>query len=138
MFAVSSQCIVLIVEDHSDTSEMLERHLMKKNLPEHQLKAVPDGMSALAFLEKSKPCCMILDETIPGMTGLDLLRQIRAHPEYKDITVFFYSAAYDWRKQMEAEALGAKKWFVKGVSRLADLIDQVVEACAGACGDSAK
>jgi two-component system chemotaxis response regulator CheY len=126
MLAIASQCVVLIVEDHADTAQMLARHLARRGIP---AEAVENALAAMDFLDVIKPACMIVDETMPGMSGLDLLRQLQARPEWREIPVFFYSAAYDWRKQMEAEALGAKAWFVKGITRLDDLMSDVVAAC---------
>ncbi|HZZ41330.1 MAG TPA: response regulator [Tepidisphaeraceae bacterium] len=125
----SSQCAILVVEDHIDTADMLTRYIRRKQFT---VEAVYGGMEALEFLEKQQPQCMIVDETMPDMSGLDLLRQIKARPEYSGISVFFYSANYDWRKQMEAEALGAMGWYIKGVSSLKDLMTEVANRCG--CG----
>lgn len=128
MLALASKCAVLIVEDHLDTAELLRAYFKRKGL---EVETVSDGMEALEFLERDVPRCIVSDESMPRMGGLDLLRQLQARPEYKGIPVLFYSAAFDWRKQMEAEALGAKGWYIKGVSSLKELAARV----AGYCGD---
>lgn len=128
MFAFASQCAVLIVEDHADTAEMLQNYLKRKGFTS---ESVANGMAALEFMEQSRPRCLIVDEMMPVMNGLDLLRQLKARPEYAGIPVLFYSATYDWRKQMEAEALGAKGWYIKGVSNLKRLAEEVASFCAG-------
>ena len=133
MLALASQCAVLIVEDHVDTADMLRRFLRRNHF---SAEVVYGGMAALEFLERGQPRCVIIDEMMPDMTGLDLLRQLKARPEYRHIPAFFYSANFDWRKQMEAEALGAKAWFIKGVSNLKDLIEKVMEWCSD--GDAAR
>jgi DNA-binding response OmpR family regulator len=127
MSDVAARTSILIVEDHADTAEMLRRFLARAGFA---AETAAGGREALEVLSDNRPVCVILDETMPDMTGLDLLRQLRARPEMKETPVFFYSATYDWRKQMEAEALGAKAWFVKGVSRLEDLLKQIVTHCA--------
>lgn len=126
MFALADQPLILLVEDDLDTADMLRRFFRRKGLP---CEVVHDGQSALQFFKSHRPTYLVLDEAMPGMTGLDLLRRLRAWPEYQDIPAVFYSAAYDWRKQMESEALGAKAWLVKGVSRLDDLAEQVRILC---------
>jgi putative two-component system response regulator len=129
MTAIASQYPILIVEDHADTAEMLRRYLARRGLA---VDVAGSGSEALRFLADKKPSCMILDETMPGMSGLDLLRRIQAEPEHRDIPVFFYSAAFEQRKQAEAATLGAKGWFIKGISRLDDLMQQIIQQCSAA------
>lgn len=127
MTAIESTSSVLIVDDHADTAEMLRRYLARKGLV---ADVAPDGREALDLVSRRRPTCVILDETMPGMTGLDVLRRLKESPEGRRIPVFFYSAVFDHGKQLEAEALGALGWYVKGVSRLNDLMDNVI-AVAG-------
>lgn len=126
MLALASKCAVLVVDDHADTADLLRTYFQRRGL---DVESVEDGMAALEFLEQHTPQVIVLDESMPRMGGLELMRQLQARPEYREIPVVFYSAAYDWRKQMEAEALGAKGWFIKGVSRLSELMDRVTEWC---------
>ena len=127
MLALASQCAALIVEDDPDTGDLIRRYLKAHDL---SAEVVLSGADALEFLARQQPRCLILDEMMPGMHGLDLLRQLIARTEYRHIPVLFYSASYDWRKQMEAEALGAKGWFIKGVSSLQQLTDKVASYCS--------
>jgi len=128
MLATSTSCSVLIVEDHADTADMLRNHLKRKG---YDAETVDNGMAALEFLERQRPKVLLIDESMPVMNGLTLLRQLQARPEYRHIPVVFYSGAYDWRKQMEAEALGAKAWFIKGVTSLQDVMTKVTAFCTG-------
>jgi two-component system chemotaxis response regulator CheY len=127
MLALASSCAALIVEDHSDTAEMLRNFLKRKGV---HAESVADGMEALEYLEgKGAPHCLIVDWGMPRMDGLELLRQLKARPEYRNLPVIFYSASYDWRRQMEAETLGAAAWYIKGISSLKDLVAKVHEYC---------
>ena len=128
MLALASSCAVLIVEDHSDTAEMLRNYLGRRGL---KAESVSDGIEALEFLERNGlPHCLIVDWGMPRMDGLELLRQMKARPLYKGVPVLFYSATFEWRKQMEAEALGASGWYIKGVSNLKELAEKVQGFCA--------
>ena len=127
MLALASSCAVLIVEDHLDTTYMLRNFFTRKGL---KVESVGDGMAALEFLEQGAlPQCLIVDWGMPRMDGLALLRQLKARPEYRHLPVVFYSASYEWRKQMEAEALGAAGWYIKGVSSLKDVMERVRSLC---------
>jgi CheY-like chemotaxis protein len=126
MAAVASQTSILIVDDHRDTADMLRRFLARKDIA---CEVVESASDALNLIGTKRPLCIILDEWMPGMTGLEFLKQLRSHPEYHDVPVVFYSAAFDIKKQAEAESLGAKGWFVKGVARLDDLAAKVIALC---------
>jgi CheY-like chemotaxis protein len=127
MLAVATSCAVLIVEDHADTADMLRSHLKRKGF---NADIVDNGQAALEYLELHRPRCLIVDEGMPIMNGLALLRQLQARPELRHLPVIFYSGAFDWRKQMEAEALGAKAWFIKGVTNLKDVMQSVITFCS--------
>jgi DNA-binding response OmpR family regulator len=126
MAAVASQTSILIVDDHRDTADMIRRFLGRKNIA---CEVVENASDAMSLIGTKRPLCIILDEWMPGTTGLAFLKQLRAHPEYHDVPVVFYSAAFDMNKQTEAESLGAKGWFVKGVARLDDLAAKVIALC---------
>ncbi len=90
-----------------------------------------DLFDAEAAPTAQAPSCLIVDQTMPGMTGLDLMRALHGDPEVADIPVYFYSAAFDQGKQREAQSLGAKGWYIKGISRLSDLMDNVIASAGG-------
>jgi CheY-like chemotaxis protein len=117
---------VLIVEDHVDTAELLRQWLGKRNIG---AAITPDAPSAMAWLSRHSPRCLVLDEGIPGTSGLELLRQLKSHARLQAIPVIFYSASYDDGLARDAVALGAEAWFVKGVSRPEDLVSRVQAFC---------
>lgn len=121
---------VLIVEDHADTGRLLRRVFRGHGL---RAEVAESGLAALALLDRSgqpPPRCLLLDQMMPAMTGLELLRLLRARPAYQDVPAYFYSAAHEWQPQAEAEALGARQWFVKGVTPIGDVVAQVKACCA--------
>jgi DNA-binding response OmpR family regulator len=79
---------------------------------------------------RSRPQVVIMDEMMPGLNGLEVVRRMRNMPELSDVKVLFYSAAYDWLSQREARDLGAVDWVVKGTIH----IDQVAKRVADLCG----
>lgn len=129
MDEVASSVVVLIVEDDSGTADLLRRYLMKRKVDENKILSTMNAEEALKYLQKHKPRCVIIDDILPGLSGLDLLKEIRSNPEHQDIKVFFYSGNLDWQRHAEAEAMGAQRWYLKGVSRVGDLIDHVAKVC---------
>ena len=61
-----------------------------------------------------QPLLVVLDEMMPGMSGVEVLRAIRAEPAIAQTTVMFHSAGFDLRRRDEAMTLGAAAWLLKG------------------------
>jgi CheY-like chemotaxis protein len=114
--------MVLIVEDHKDSAELLRRVLSRKGV---HAEVALGGAEALSLARTNRPTVVVMDEMMPEMNGLEVVRLMRQDPQLSDVNVIFYSANYDWRKQQTAEALGAKAWLVKGVVRLAEVVDVI-------------
>jgi two-component system, cell cycle response regulator len=80
---------VLIAED-----EPLFRKLLRQLLsPEFELTVAEDGVTALAYLrEEDGPVLAILDWVMPGMTGLEVCRELRAQRRTAGIYVLLLTA----------------------------------------------
>ncbi len=55
-----------------------------------------------------------MDEMMPEMTGIEVLRKIRDDPATSGTKILFLSAGFDVGKREEALALGAVAWLLKG------------------------
>ena len=115
--------MVLIVDDHADSADLLRRVLARHNIAA-DVALVPT--TALAVAKARRPGVIVLDEHMPDLTGLQLLRRLRADPDLRATPVLFYSVDYDAEKRSQAEQLGARGWLVKGVDRLQDVVDHVL------------
>jgi two-component system, OmpR family, response regulator MprA len=65
---------VLIVEDDRAVRRMLERSLAMEGF---EVSAAADGAAALAQSERSTPDLVVLDVSMPGLSGLDVCRRLR-------------------------------------------------------------
>ena len=68
---------------------------------------------------------MLLDLTMPGMDGLEVLRRLRADARSRDLPVVMFTAVRDARLVDEARRLGAADYVVKGSLGAADLMDLI-------------
>ena len=120
--------MILIVDDHQDSCNALKRLL---NLSGHSdVDCVYSGEDALSYLRtEGKPDVMVLDYMMPGMTGLDVLREMKSEPGLSDVPVVFYSADSTGRAAFTAKMLGAKAWMTKGGVEWPELI-QTLDAVA--------
>ena len=78
------------------------------------------------MLRKDPPSCVILDDNMPGLSGLEVLRAIRADTGLRATPVIMYSAADQSDRVTEAKGLGAE-WVVKGTpfDKLIRLIGEI-------------
>jgi len=68
------QCKVLLVDDETDFLETLTKRLKKRNLT---LKNATTGEEALRLLSSEPVDVVVLDVRMPGMDGIQVLREIK-------------------------------------------------------------
>jgi CheY-like chemotaxis protein len=90
---------VVVVEDSENDRELLLRQLRKSRIDSH-VKFLSNGLEALDFLSNLPPpapfCDLIaifLDLKLPGMNGIELLREIRRTPLTKEIPVIIMTSS---------------------------------------------
>jgi CheY-like chemotaxis protein len=106
--------MILIVEDFADTARALCGLITHKGYPCHW---VSNGQEAIAYIRQhpqEQPLLVVLDEMMPGMSGTEVLRALRADPKTASISVMIYTAGYDVAKRDESVALGVVAYLLKG------------------------
>ena len=70
------------------------RMIVKKAFQQYDCNIVEaeNGMEGLALAAKEKPDLIILDITMPVMTGIEMLGKLKEDPELKDIPVIMLTA----------------------------------------------
>lgn len=144
---------LLIVEDHPDMHRFydnLMRQVGRKIAVEHFMaRNVPQ---ARAILSRQNIDLMILDWMMPGVCGLEFLKEVRAKPEHKDILIMMVTAKALPKDVTEALNSGADDFVskpfnveillarLKSLSRRKDRPwqDQGKIECAGICLDPAR
>lgn len=79
---------IAVVEDNED-NRVLVRALLEENF---QLVEYESGPEALEGLKKDKPDLVLLDISLPGMSGVEALAQIRADVSLKNLQVIALTA----------------------------------------------
>jgi DNA-binding response OmpR family regulator len=79
---------ILVVEDERHIAKLLDFVLSKAG---YQLSVANTAEEALTEMEKSSPDAVLLDLVLPGMTGLEFLRIIRAKPSFSSCVVIVLS-----------------------------------------------
>lgn len=60
-----------------------------------------------------KPDLLITDLNMPGMNGIDFIKEVRKLPPFKFMPILFLTTESQQSRRMEAKAAGASGWIVK-------------------------
>jgi DNA-binding response OmpR family regulator len=105
---------VVVADDDEDIRSLIVIAVRKANL--ELLADLPDGTSALAAVHEYKPDIVLLDVSMPGLTGLEVTKAIRSNPDVSEAIVFILSAAVDDTAVAAGFAAGADAYMTKPFS----------------------
>ena len=94
---------VLIVDDEPDLAELVELQLRKSNMGVVTMRVLT-AEEALEICERDLPNLVLLDVALPDISGLEVLRRLKANPATKAIPVVIVTALRD---QIVSEAIEA-------------------------------
>ncbi len=118
---------VLIVEDNQLVANIYGNRF---TLEGFQVKIAPDGQAALDLVHSFRPDVVILDLMLPKMTGVELLKKIRAEPSLEPLPVIVFSDAYMTAMMDQASRAGATKCLSKEHSTPKQVVEAVRRALA--------
>ncbi len=101
---------ILLVEDDQDHAELIRRTLGRQD-PPIAVTAVNGGDACLAALAAEMPSAVLLDYSLPGMSGLDVLERIRA--AHFSVPVIMVTGQGDERVAVQAMKSGAADYVLK-------------------------
>jgi two-component system response regulator PrrA len=104
----SSQPNVLVVDDDPAIREALDRAL---RLEGFAVSTRPDGSAALSVLEDEPPDVMVLDVMMPGLSGVEVIRRLRAGGH--ELPVCVLSARDELEDRVQGLRAGADDYLVK-------------------------
>jgi CheY-like chemotaxis protein len=110
---------ILLVEDNPMDVDLTRRAFSRHNLA-NPLEVARDGQEALDFIAAWKeadsvPSVILLDLKLPKVSGLQVLRAIRAHPAFGTVPVVVLTSSAEDNDIHEAYSLGANSYIVKPV-----------------------
>lgn len=119
---------ILLVEDNPSDVELALRALRKSGIG-NRIQHARDGVEALDFLQgagapRPVPQLILLDLKLPRISGLEVLRRIRAEERTRLIPVVILTSSGEPRDIEEAYRLGANGYAVKPVDyeRFVDMV----------------
>jgi two-component system, OmpR family, phosphate regulon response regulator PhoB len=113
-----------------DDEEVL-RQLVRATLgnEEYSIVEAADGDESLELARETRPDLIVLDMMMPGRSGLDVLRELRADPEISAIPVIMLTARARESDRDKAVAAGADRYLAKPFSplELLSLVEDLLE-----------
>ena len=104
---------VFIVEDEPDLRDTLEYNFENEGF---QVESFANGESFIDFIEKKKPNLVVLDLMLPGISGLDVCRELRSEDKYNDISIIMLTAKSEEIDRIVGFELGADDYVTKPFS----------------------
>jgi len=102
---------ILVVDDFSTMRRIVKS--IVKQLGFNNVDEAEDGKQALEMLKGGKYGFVVSDWNMPNMTGIDLLRAIRADPDLKDTPVLMVTAETEKQIVVDAIQAGVNNYVVK-------------------------
>lgn len=111
LLAHRQNIIVLMVDDQVMIGEALRRILL--NETDIEFHYCSDCANALEVAKRVQPSVILQDLVMPGIPGLDLVRQYRADPQTRNIPIIVLSTKEEATVKREAFHVGANDYLVK-------------------------
>lgn len=108
--APAGETCVLVVDDNEMNRDMLSRRLQRQG---YDVAVACDGNLALATIRDHCFDIVILDITMPGMNGLDVLKKLREDHTATDLPIIMATAHRESEDLVQALALGANDYVTK-------------------------
>ncbi len=112
MTPLSKQPLILAVDDEAGNL-----HLLRQILQDHyRLVFAKDGQRALELARQEQPNLILLDVMLPGMTGYEVCRALKADADTAAIPVIFVTALSDPADEVIGFDAGAVDYITKPLS----------------------
>jgi two-component system phosphate regulon response regulator PhoB len=105
--------LVLVVDDEPHIVALVAYHLAKAG---YRVVTATTGTDAVDEARRERPSLVILDLMLPGISGFEVLKRIRADANTRDIAVLMLTARRDELDRIEGLSLGADDYLTKPFS----------------------
>ena len=101
---------ILLVEDHEESRKNLHRLIERRG---HEVESVGSAEEAKTALQQGNFPFLILDWMLPGQSGIDLCRELRARERGDELFILLVTAKADTEDLEQALAAGANDYLTK-------------------------
>ncbi|MDQ2091389.1 response regulator transcription factor [Marimonas arenosa] len=118
---------VLLIEDEPNIIEAISFILSRDGW---KVDTHSNGQTAVAAVHEKRPDLVILDVMLPGRSGFDILKTLRAEAATAELPVLMLTARGQTKDREMAEKMGASRFMTKPFSN-AEVLDAVRALVAG-------
>jgi two-component system phosphate regulon response regulator PhoB len=104
---------VLVVDDEADIVALVAYQLAKSG---YRVSTASSGPEALEAARRDRPALVVLDLMLPGLSGYEVLEQLRADDGTRDIAVLMLTARREEPDRIRGLSLGADDYLTKPFS----------------------
>jgi len=104
---------VLVVDDEPDIVALVAYHLAKAG---YRVSTASSGGDAVTLARQERPALIVLDLMLPGMSGFDVLEQLRADEATHGVAVLLLTARREEPDRIRGLSLGADDYLTKPFS----------------------
>lgn len=104
---------VLLIEDEPNITEAIRFILARDGWT---VSSHADGHNAVSAVVKARPDVVVLDVMLPGRSGYDILRELRATPQTEDLPIMMLTARGQEQDRARAEHFGVSHFMTKPFS----------------------
>jgi len=104
---------ILVVDDEADIVALIVYHLAKAG---YRISTAATGLDALDAALRERPALIVLDLMLPGLSGYEVLEQLRGSEPTKGVGVLMLTARVDEADRVRGLALGADDYLTKPFS----------------------
>ena len=101
---------VMVVEDESDIREILKNLLEEEGF---QVVTLDNGVNLLEELKTNRPDLLLLDQILPGKTGVEAVREVRASQNFGRLPIIMVTGLSGEEDKVNALDLGADDYVTK-------------------------
>jgi two-component system phosphate regulon response regulator PhoB len=104
---------ILVVDDEPDIVALVVYHLAKAG---YRVSSAAAGPDALQMARRERPSLIVLDLMLPGMSGFEILEELRADDNTRGIAVLMLTARKEEPDRIKGLSLGADDYLTKPFS----------------------
>ncbi len=104
---------ILVVDDEPEIVALVAYHLAKAG---YRVSTASTGQDALDIARRDRPSLIVLDLMLPGMSGFDVLEQVRSDDGTRDVAVLMLTARREEPDRIRGLSLGADDYLTKPFS----------------------
>ena len=104
---------ILVVDDEPEIVALVAYHLAKAG---YRVATASSGTDALESARRDRPAIIVLDLMLPGMSGYEVLEQLRANDATRDVAVLMLTARREEPDRIHGLSLGADDYLTKPFS----------------------